>query len=47
MSFFRAIISFGDMVNFVFNIRSELRTSEIFEYENLIQKRKSVLPMDV
>ena len=28
------------MVNFVFNIRSEL---EIFEYDNLIQKRKPVI----
>ena len=32
------------MVDFVFNIHSELGTQEIFEPENLIQKCKTVIP---
>ena len=31
------------MVDFVFNIRSELRDLKIFETENLIQKRKPIM----
>ena len=37
MTFLTAIFSFWDMVDIVFNIRSELGTKEIFK--NLIQKR--------
>ena len=42
--FFLAIFSFCGMIDFIFNIRSKLGTWEIFESENLTQKRKPGIP---
>ena len=44
MSFLVRFFSFSVMVDFVFYLRDAFRTQEIFEPENLIRKRKPVIP---